>query len=482
MKKGMYRITDRITYGAWDGKSKVKTLTINGNGAVIDGQYSKQFLVVFPKYTVNVNNLTIKNTKTPKGTKSVENGSSAILGWGKSNINIKNCKFINNVGAEKGGAVTARGKVTIKNCEFTGGAAYWGSAVYAKGSDNGESYGTKVTIENCTFNKITVPNNFNNHINDRMGALYFCDGGGVTIKKCKFTNIQGRVIHVYKVAAIIDGNEFRYNKIQDTRNGAIVDLRIIRGGVIDSYESSTTIKNNKFYSTNVQKAGSSSGVNGGILYHEIGKLTITNNYFANVASANSEKENGGSLYIRNTSATIKDNVFENSFTGSHIRGGSVYGNLATLTLEDNEFNNKVKTSNLRGNAIMGDDTSKLNIIGNDFNSQVTGQKSTAWVGKATVVKKTATKTSVSSIKAKVGQTIKITAKVTSSGKKVSVGNVQFLLNGVSKGYKKLSNGVATLSYKIPKSSKTKVKILAVYKATAKFKKSSGTGTLLVSKK
>lgn len=493
LKKGTYQSTGKIIWGYYTRKSgKISSLTINGNGATINGN-SKQFLIVNPKYTLTVNDLTIKNTKAPKGATGAENGASGVNALQYSTININNCKFINNIGAEKGGAVVVRGTGNIKNSEFTSNTAKWGSAIYTR-ADVGS---VKLTVSNSKFQSHKVANSLNGNTHEKMALIYLCGKGTATIKDNQFINNNGRPIHVFSINANIIGNEFKGNKIIDTRGGGLVDSRVVRGGLIDSYESTTNIEGNKFYSSNVLQTGSSSGVNGGVLYHEIGKLTVSDNIFENVASAVSIKQNGGSIFVRNAPATISYNSFKNTFTGNNICGGAVYTNepTSTVTLDENVFTNVVRASKSKGGAVLSDG-GRLILSGNTFASKVSGGNNAynsyvVWSfsaskpisGKTTIINKVATKLSLKSVNGYPGEKVTFTATARNNKNALmSGGKVQFYLKDSLIGTKAVAKGVAKLTYSIPKTLLGKNTVLAKYIPAGNYKRSEAKGTLAVNKK
>lgn len=85
LSPGNYTITTQITWGSTDQQSK--TITINGNGQIIDGENTKQFIIVENGYTLNLQNIIIKQCFT------------TALGAGiynKGNISIINSTFTEN--------------------------------------------------------------------------------------------------------------------------------------------------------------------------------------------------------------------------------------------------------------------------------------------------------------------------------------------------------------------------------------------------
>ena len=108
LEEKTYEVDEPIVWGT---SETAKTLTIEGNGATIDGTGNYQFITVNEGYTLNLNNLIIQNTVAEKG--------SAILNYGTLNIN--NVTFKDNV-AKKTSNIAA-GAAIAAGCVSAGVAA-----------------------------------------------------------------------------------------------------------------------------------------------------------------------------------------------------------------------------------------------------------------------------------------------------------------------------------------------------------------------
>nr|WP_295164940.1 Ig-like domain repeat protein [uncultured Methanosphaera sp.] len=104
---------------------------------------------------------------------------------------------------------------------------------------------------------------------------------------------------------------------------------------------------------------------------------------------------------------------------------------------------------------------------------------TSKVAKTAPNTKVATKTSLGSLTSKPGAkvTLKSTVK-TSNNKKINTGKVTYKINGKTIATSKVSDGIATIKYTIPKSfTSTKYTITAKYSGSSNYKDSSDSATL-----
>ncbi|MGD8782635.1 MAG: choice-of-anchor Q domain-containing protein [Ignavibacteria bacterium] len=174
---GTITLSSQLTIG--------KNLTINGPGAsalTISGNSSVRVIEVNSSYTLNINNLSIKNGTHGSYGGGIENDQGTLT--------IDNCFFSGNevTGTATGGAVDAyNGSLTITNSTFSGNTAGGrGGAVSA--------YGGTTTIENCTLD--------NNHA-DMGGAIgQLQSTGNLTVTNCTISNNQ---------ASDIGGGIYWYN-------------------------------------------------------------------------------------------------------------------------------------------------------------------------------------------------------------------------------------------------------------------------------
>lgn len=349
MQKGTYTVTSPISL-----TGKIDNITINGNGAIIDGQNKYQFLTFNGQRNITINDLTIRNTKAT-------DQAAAIAMTGISKLKLNNVNFTHNVAAGKGGAITNRGELTINNCVFTQNTALQGGAIWGTGQ-----YGGSITITNSKFIANTDTTNAKH---DRSGVIYTLSSGKLTVTNSIFENNNGRCIHNYnKTKATITNNIFRNSKMN-------VPSDTIRGSVIDNFEADMTINNNTFTNINATAAR----VNGGLIYCEIGNVKIENNIFKNVNSQSTVETNGGVLFNRNSTTTVNNNTFDNKDTSNKVNGATLYNNIGTITITNNTFNTNIASKGeVRGSVYNDKSTegkSVMNAGGNDFdNVKATGSK------------------------------------------------------------------------------------------------------------
>ena len=348
LNDGDYNITD--TFRCGDSRTDSQ-FTINGNGHILDGQNKHQFMELHAN--LKLKDLTIKNTVPGES-----NSSGTITMQSVSDLYIENCNFINNKGKVKGSVITNRGTAYITNSTFINNTVEeTGGAIWSIGE-----YGGSLNINNCVFEGNTANSNQNN---DRTAIIYMVTYGNNTIENNKFIKNNGRCIHSYnQTNTKILGNLFSENTMMDDD--------VIRGGIIDNYESDMIIKNNEF--NNDRTVGE---LRGGILYHEIGNLEFTDNkindYNINYdPTSTSLCSKGGVIFNRNATMNIRNNIFNNILVGNYSRGGVIYNNLGEITLTENTFTNMVEGENIRGLTIYNDVNSIINLGNNSFESKNKG--------------------------------------------------------------------------------------------------------------
>ncbi len=348
LNDGDYNITDTFRCGDSHTDSQ---FTINGNGHTLDGQNKYQFIKLYAN--LKLKDLTIQNTVPGES-----NISSVITMETVSELYINNCRFINNLGDDKGSTITNRGNAYISNSEFVNNSVgKTGGAIWSTGE-----YGGSLNINNCVFeeNKANINND-----NDRTAIIYMVSYGNNTIENSEFINNNGRVIHSFnQTNTRIINNKFIENTITESD--------IIRGGIIDNYESDMIIKNNEF------KADKSTGeLRGGLLYHEIGNLEFIDNKVSSYninydPTSTSSCSKGGVIFNRNATMQIKNNEFTNTMVGNYSRGGVIYNNNGEVTLIDNQFTNTVEGEKIRGLTVFNDVNGVINLGNNTFESKNIG--------------------------------------------------------------------------------------------------------------
>ena len=299
----------------------------------IDGKNEKQFMNLY--CNCNINNITITNTKYGK-----YNSSGVIAMQNASNLKLENSTFTNNQGKIKGCVITNRGVCEINNCTFINNTSQkTGGAIWSTGE-----YGGQLIINNTTF-KENLANQKLNH--ERTSIVYLVSYGNNIIENNTFTDNTGRCIHSYlNTNSTIRNNTFNHNNLTFDD--------VIRGGVIDNYESDLTVENNTF-----NQDYSIGELRGGIIYHEIGYLKFNNN---NVNNNHTQEEptttttcsKGGVIFNRNATIEMKNNQFNNHLTANNARGGVIYNNAGNITLEKNIYNNQVNGEKIKGTTIFND--------------------------------------------------------------------------------------------------------------------------------
>ena len=348
--------------------SKIKTLTINGNGKTINGQNMYQFLTC--RNDVRINNLNIISCSGDYGV--------AIINYGK--LSITNSR-INNNNAERGGVIINLGTLIITNSTLN--------------NNNGSIYNRdNLTITNCTLNnnnnyhggaiqndgELIVTNSIlNNNIATLHGGAINNEAGNVTVTNCTLTGNRastGGAIYNY----FLNGNYGKILIINSTLNnnhghdgGAVYNggdgnLTITKcrlnnnnanqsGGAIDN-SAYLTITNTTLNNNNVKE-------HGGAIDNWHGYLTITNTTLNN----NSATEYGGAINNWNANLTIYNGTLNNNkVTGKEYNYGSgtisnICGNvtITNCTLNNNNVSNY-------GGALYNIDGSNLTITNSTLNN------------------------------------------------------------------------------------------------------------------
>lgn len=349
LEDGDYNITKTIGYSTPDSDKK---LIIDGKGHTINGNGKDQFMLM------NNCSLTVKDTVIENTKDSQKEGAGAFVMISPSTLRVENCTFTGNTGTTKGSIITNRGNTIIRNCNIINNTVEdVGGAIWSTGE-----YGGSLTVDHNTFRENSA-NIKDNH--ERTGIVYIVSGGTNKVNDNVFENNNGRCIHCYNnTSTDIYSNDFKNNTLEFDD--------IIRGGVIDNYESDIKIHDNTFDDDYTHGQ-----LRGGILYHEIGKLEFYNNHVNSKhllegASSTSTCSKGGIIFNRNATADIHDNTFTNIMTGNYSRGGVLFNNLGNVTLENNNFENIVEGKNIEGLSVYNDANGIISVGENRFNSTCNG--------------------------------------------------------------------------------------------------------------
>ncbi|WP_407415423.1 Ig-like domain-containing protein [Methanobrevibacter sp.] len=297
-----------------EGISINKTLTIDGNGHIIDalGQ-SRIFFINSTKVTLN--NILFKNGN------ATDNGGSIY--WYGDDGTVNNCNFTNNIAILRAGAIYWEGtNGTINNSNFINNTA----RKYSGGAIQWDYNSTNGTVNNCNF--------INNTGTQRGGAIFWYEVNG-RMTNCNFTNntsINGGAIYWDNNAlnGAVDNSSFINNTGDD-------------GGAIYWYGAHGRMTNCNF--TNNR------GTNGGAINWQRTYGLVNNcNFINNIAT------DGGAIYWEGTNGTENNCNFTNNAAESN--GGAIYWFGANGTISNSNFINNNATTN--GGAIYFNDEGSLN--------------------------------------------------------------------------------------------------------------------------
>ena len=297
-----------------EGISINKTLTINGNGYVIDASgQSRIFFINSTKVTLN--NILFKNGNT------TDNGGAIY--WYGADGTVNDCNFTNNMATLRAGAVYWSGfNGTINNSNFINNTA----RKYSGGAIQWDYNSTNGTVNNCNF--------INNTGTQKGGAVYWYEING-KMTNCNFTNNTS-----------INGGAIFWDN--NALNGAVDNSSFINntgddGGAIYWYGAHGRMTNCNF--TN------NKGINGGAInWQRTYGLTNNCNFTNNIAT------NGGAIYWEGTNGTENNCNFINNTAESN--GGAVYWFGANGTISYSNFINNNATAN--GGALYFNDAASLN--------------------------------------------------------------------------------------------------------------------------
>ncbi|RAP44116.1 MAG: hypothetical protein BZ136_09110, partial [Methanosphaera sp. rholeuAM74] len=236
--------------------SNIKMLTINGNGAVIDGGNKYGFLKIYPGTSVTIRDLTIQNMNITTNGGAIENNGT---------LHLINCSFLNN-SAINGGAVSSWGDVILEDCIISGNSALVGGALY---------------IRNCnsTIYNNTISNNTASDAN-----IFYIDNCNTNMS---YNNVTDNNCN-YSLLNIVDGvvnvscNNFTDNHMESSL--------VISDGAAD-------VSNNTFKSNTMDK---------GYVVYNLYKMNLTGNVF------DDNTVSGSQINTTKTNFNVKDNVFINS--------------------------------------------------------------------------------------------------------------------------------------------------------------------------
>lgn len=323
-----------------EGIKITKSLTINGNGHIIDGLSKSQLFQITGAQNIILNNITFRNGfennndeggvvevnhvgnfKMEACTFTDNNGGLGVVlleNIGHSSVTYS--KFFNNYAS--GGALFSLyvDNSSIGYCNFKNNNASGGAAVFGR-------YLNYSSIVGCNFN--------NNNASSYGGAVFVREIDEVFVRDCTFddnyADVYGGGIFAYVIYDfIVRGCNFTNNKA-DTLSGGAIYLRYITnfsamnsnfignkatdsGGAltVEDVTNSIVISNSNFKS-NVAHDG------GGIFVREVDNILISNSSFNN----NDAIQNGGAFMVIDcNSSSINSCTF--GANGVLLAGGAIY--------------------------------------------------------------------------------------------------------------------------------------------------------------
>lgn len=301
LKKGDYISTKELEWNniIWEDTQGIKKLTINGNGATINGQNKHRFITVYEKSTLTLNNIKLTNFKSDYGGAIKNNGNLII-----QNSNLKNNKATN-----VGGAIyTFKNKVTISKTKLdTNTAVNDGGSIY--------SYKGTITIKNSILN---------NHIAKYGGVIY----------NTGYTKIYDSTLNNNK-AKINGGAIYNQDSKLTITNTKLNTNKAVDGGAIENYNGTISITKSTLNKNKVTGNGGAVDNYAGILKL---KYSILNN---------NQAKYGGAVYL--DQITKKNIIKNNIFKSNKAKGksGTIYDNTNTkkVVLSNNIIDGKKTNSN-----------------------------------------------------------------------------------------------------------------------------------------
>ena len=277
-------------------KSKIKNLTINGNGKTIDGNNKYQFLNISSADTVRINNINIINCNATWGGAKYNQGDTTLI--------ISNSTFKNNHADNDGGAIYFEADIYEIKVTFWWGGSRW---VIVGRYGTFESYNNKY---------------INNSANDDGGAIYNCYTDDFKIRNDLFDKNNARqagaIDNTGSGTITIDNTTF-------TNNNASYNGVIYNGGLIN-------ITKSKFINNHALE-------DGGVMRVD-GTVNINNSVFIN----NFCNDTGATLWIMGGTANLSYNTFQYNKAGNYSQKKCIdidWGD-GTSIIEDN-INDNIST-------------------------------------------------------------------------------------------------------------------------------------------
>ena len=282
-----------------------KSLTINGNGHVIDGLSKSSLLHVSGAKRVVLNNITFKN--------GIKNDNHAVEVMDADYFKLNGCNFVNNKGA-MGGAVRIDDVNTssIVECKFENNEAInSGGAIRIFEVNNSSFVG-------CSF--------VNNNIDQYGGAILFWHANHASIVECNFTSNRageygGAVCSFDSGRLSVAGCSFEDNVGGNA--GAIILLNVIH----------STFDECRFVDNNVSEGG------GAVILDECNVSSFNNCSFSN----NSANDGGSIFSTHSNNLSFVGCDFSNNYAEKD-GGAMVLGHIDSFSVDGCSFVNDMASS------------------------------------------------------------------------------------------------------------------------------------------
>ena len=320
-------------------------------------------------------------------------GQAIVLSEVSGDVNIKHCKFMNNIYSHRGhGAAIhytsnctefTKEQLTISDCNFTANFGI-ASLIYLEQLTSNSNLCESVTLKNSKLDNnkgvcIYLSNQnfhiegnvlFDNNEAQNGAGIFISDHSKLTIDEASnvvfvhnTATINGGAIYVNNYSSVVFENNVHANF---TSNKAMES-----GGTIYSYnKSGISLKGNS-----IVLFANSNARFGGTFYAENNSFIKTNGT-TNLTITNSEAMYGGAIYIKqNSEMTVTENS-TTEFLSNEAKedGGSIYSNShSNITFSNNSVSNIHNSRAVKGGAIYCYNNSNI----------ILDEKSTVWLNHST---------------------------------------------------------------------------------------------------
>ena len=351
-----------------------KTIVINGNNSIIDGNNRREFAVIDKKITLILNNLTIRNMNFDIGG-AISNSGTLIA---------NNCNFENNTSTVEdlfgGGAIFNEGSMNITNSSFKNNYAFKsGSSIYTTGNLNNQTY---INIDNCIFeNNIankestfhtlgsTVVNIVNSTFNNNTsltGSTIVNQNSNLTITNTKIFNEKTSNILNNQKNLIIDNLSICQNEIENSIIYNDYNLLLKNSRIYNN--NATSIIENKHYACIYNSTINDNSVNNALIYNIFNNNTNTTLRIDQSIISNNNLNTSGVLNDLDSISIINSTLFQNNT--SRNNDGIIEDYYGNTYIYDSEFINNTSSDLFKGNLENFIEVSNNNYLGNNLNTKL----------------------------------------------------------------------------------------------------------------